>query len=75
MGIHISCDGCYKTVKDMQEYATLTLTSNNPRFPLKASFIYCIPCMKSHERLYTSVENPNYVPPPKEVSDESKSAG
>lgn len=74
MGIHVSCDGCYKTVKE-SEFVTLTLTSNSTRFPLKHQFIFCYPCMKSNQRIYSSVENPNYIAPPEDSGDEVKSAG
>lgn len=75
MGIHVSCDGCYKTMKE-NEFVTITLSSNSTRFPLKHSFIFCFKCMKDNGRIYTSVENPNYIPPPEEKvsGDEVKPA-
>ena len=73
MGIHISCDNCYKSIKNT-EFVTIKTTSNNPRFSVFAEYTYCFPCMKAAERFYMHLENPNYIAPPKEVSDEVKPA-
>jgi hypothetical protein len=75
MGIHVSCDSCYKTVKEGDAHVVVSLTSNNPRFPVKHSFIYCIPCMKDSNRLYCNVDNPNYIAPPAEPKPEEKVSG
>jgi len=73
MGIHISCDRCYKSVEEGQ-FVTLTTSSDNNRYPLKHKSISCFPCMKSNQYIYMHIENPNYIPMPEVVSDEAKPA-
>ena len=76
MGIHISCDSCYKTIKEDVPHVVVSIASSNPRFPVNHKAIYCIPCMKDQARIYFSVDNPNFIAPPPspETTDEVKSS-
>jgi hypothetical protein len=76
MGIHISCDSCYKSKEIGEDYFEIVTSSSNKFFPIKHTMIICKKCSKDTEYFYFNMKNPNYIKPAEpEIVDEVKSAG
>lgn len=70
MGIHTSCDSCYKSMENDSDFVTLSTTSNSRTLPVKHVFVVCLKCIKSTAYFYFNLKNPSYVEPPKAAEPE-----
>jgi hypothetical protein len=70
MGIHISCDNCYKQFEGNDDFVTISIKSDSSRFPFQHKNVYCYKCMKDVQYIYMSAKNPNYIAPPPKPEDE-----
>ena len=74
MGIHTSCDSCYKSQDSVETYTTLNTTSGSRLLPIKHVFVVCYSCIRNTEYFYFNLKNPSYVKPaePEVVDNEAK---